>query len=491
MSQSLATVGGTAVLRPKAVKVVNEQAGKSTAATRRNAKLAAVIAEAGWSHAQFAQAVGRVAAEAADERLLSVGRSHVSHWVAGTTPSGNAPATLVEALSRRLGRVVTVDEIGLAGLQPPAAVDWSADTLTTLADLGRGNVDIERRAVLRAAGYSVAALAVPSEAWWDDMARRGSQRSARTGRLIGPGDLEAIREMAHMFTRIDQRRGGGHARTAVVQYLSSDVASALRSAHSSADIRRGLFSTAGELAYLSGWMAFDNAEHATAQKYFTVAVQLAAEADDPPLAGHVLRAMAHQAVDLGHSRQAVQLAKASLSGQRSTLATSRERALLEVVHARALAADGQGIAAAKALLRAEDNLSEADPGDDEPSRVFFFGEASLAHETACTLRDLGDLDAATSQFRRSVLTRKAATFTRTHAVTLGYLGAVQARQGAIDEACSTWSTALEVMDGVHSGRTRQTVVDMRAALSPFRARGIPAAAELDQRAARYLASAAR
>jgi len=142
-------------------------------------------------------------------------------------------------------------------------------------------------------------------------------------------------------------------------------------------------------------------------------------------------------------------------------------------------------------LRAEDNLASATTGDEEPGRVFFFGEASLAHETACTLRDLGDLTAATSQFRHSVRTRKAATFTRTHAVTLGYLGAVQARQGAIDEACSTWSTALDVMDGVHSGRTRQTVADMRASLSPFRARGISAAAELDHRASRYLAYAAR
>lgn len=459
---------------------------------RRNVKLAAVIAEACWSHAQLAQAVGRVAAETGNQRLISVGRSHVSHWVAGSTPSGDAPAVLVEALSRRLGRVVTVAEIGLPSEQPSAPLDWTADTLTALADLGRGNVDIERRSVLRAAGYSVAALAVPTQPWWDGMAYRGTQRSSRkTGRLIGAGDLDAIRETVQLFTRIDQRRGGGHARSAVEQYLTSDVASTLRAAHATDEIRRSLFSTAGELAYLSGWMAFDNAEHATAQKYFTVAVQLAAEADDPPLAGHILRAMAHQAVDLGHARQAVQLAKASLAGPRSTSASPRERALLEVVHAKALAAAGQKSAAAKALLRAEDNLAAAGAGDDEPGRVFFFGQASLAHETACTLRDLGDLTTATAQFHRSVRTRKAATFTRTHAVTLGYLGAIQARQGAIDEACATWSTSLDVMDGLHSARTRQTVVDMRAALSTFRARGIQAAAELDQRAARYLASAAR
>jgi Flp pilus assembly protein TadD len=250
-----------------------------------------------------------------------------------------------------------------------------------------------------------------------------------------------------------------------------------------------MFSAASELAYLSGWMAFDNAEHSIAQHYFSVAVKLAAEADDPPMAGHVLRAMAHQAVDLGHCRQGLELAAASMDGKRYLLASPRERALFGVVYARALGAAGQKSAAAEALIKAEDDLASATTGDDEPSRVFFFSEASLAHETACTLRDTGDLSGALKEFRRSVRTRKATMFTRTHAVTLGYLGAVQARRGEIDQARSTWSNALDVMDSIHSGRTRQAVADMRTALSPFRRRGIPATVELDARVCDYLHSA--
>jgi hypothetical protein len=71
-------------------------------------------------------------------------------------------------------------------------------------------------------------------------------------------------------------------------------------------------------------------------------------------------------------------------------------------------------------------------------------------------------------------------------MTLGYLGAVHACRGEIDQACSTWSTALDVMDGIQSARARQTVVDMRTALSAFRCRGVPAAAELDARACAHL-----
>ena len=80
------------------------------------------------------------------------------------------------------------------------------------------------------------------------------------------------------------------------------------------------------------------------------------------------------------------------------------------------------------------------------------------------------------------------SFTRTHAVTLGYLGAVQARQGDLEEACATWSHALDAMEGVRSGRTRQVAADMQAVLAPFRRRGGRAVAEIDMRAGIYLAS---
>jgi hypothetical protein len=407
-----------------------------TGADSGNHQLAAVIAQAGWSHAQLAAAFVRVASENGARELLGVGRSHVSHRVAGSRPSGRSPLILCEALSRRLGRLVTLAEVGLAGADRPAQpLSWDADTLAALADLGRADIDAERRRVLGSAAYSVAALTLPT-GWWERLASPTQNARAGGSRTVGWGDLEAVREMVAAFSRIDQRRGGGHGRTALAGYLTSDVASHLHGSFSDASLRGAMFSTAGELAYLCGWMAFDNAEHTLAQQYFTIALKLAAEAGDPPLAGHILRAMAHQAVDLGHIQQALGLATASIDGPPYALACPRERALLGVVHARALAASGDPQAATRALLRAEDDLAAATPGDEEPGRVFFFGEASLAHETACALRDIGDLTGSVREFQRSVRTRKSATFTRTHAVTLGYLGAVHARQGAIDEACA-------------------------------------------------------
>lgn len=453
-----------------------------------NAKLAAVISETGWSHSQVARAFVRVAAENNANEFANVARSHVSHWVGGCVPSGQAPAFLAEALARRLGRVVTIDEIGLGdrSASARAILDWDTDTLTELIDIGRVASDVDRRAALSTAAYCAAALVLPSDDDWHEFAVRGRDREPRRSHQVTHDDVEAVREMTQFYSKLDQRRGGGHARGALIEYLTSEVVNDLGGRFVDEKTRSDMFSAASEAAYVGAWTAFDNYEHVLAQRFFHVSLKLAAEANDPALEGHVLRAMAHQAMELGHLKAGLALSTRSIEGDRYKDACPRERALLGVVYAKALAANGHKAAAAAALLRAEDDLSSAKSGDGEPARVFFFGEASLAHETACTLRTMGDLRGSAREFRRSVRTRKATSFTRTHAVTLGYLGSVQATAGGIDEACATWSRALDAMDGVTSGRTRQVAKDMRATLSPFRRRSLASANEVDDRAAQYL-----
>jgi tetratricopeptide (TPR) repeat protein len=485
----------------------------------RNERLAELLAEAGWSRAQAASAYNRIAREAGDGGGASIGRSHVSMWVGGTRPSGNSPLILCQALSRRLRREITPDELGLAAPGGPArwAADWSADPLTDMADLGRIDLDTDprRRGILAGAAYSAAALALPDEAWWRTAGAAAAQaatdraqaaalstgtqaagaRSARaqatTGRArrVGRDDVLAVRQLTDAFRRIDQRHGGGHGRTALVSYLNSDVAALLRGSFGSDEVRRDMFDAAGELAYLAGWTAFDNAEHTLAQRYFCLALKLTAQADDPPLAGHILRAMAYQAVDLGFPGRSVELSAASMDGQRYLSATPRERTGLGIAHFRALAAAGERRAAAKALIRAEDDLASASDGIEEPPRALFFAEAALAHEAGRALRDCGDAEGAIEFLQRSVRTRGAA-FRRTHALTLGHLGSAQFAAGRVDEACDSWGQALDVVeDGVHSARVRESITQMRTLISPDRYRQLPATAGLHARATTYLAQA--
>ncbi|MCZ4118109.1 Tat pathway signal protein [Streptomyces sp. H39-S7] len=456
----------------------------------RNERLVALLLEAGWSRAQVAAAYNRVAVETLNGQVREnskIGRSHVSMWVGGVQPSGIAPAILCQALSRRLRREITPQEMGCAASTSPVreALDWRVDPLVTLSDLGSG-VNTDRRRLLAGGVYSAAALALPDATWWEAMAQPPDER-VPAGAKVGRGDVETVQELTLAFSRMDQKRGGGHGRRAVDAYLRHEARDFVRGKFANDATRRAMFSATAELAYVSGWMAFDNSEHAVALSRFNAAVKLAATSGDAPLIGHILRAVAHQALDLGFRREALQWAEASVRGDSYTAATPRERALLQVVHARTLAANNRKAEATRALRRAEDDLSNASEGIREPDRTFFFGEASLAHETACTLRDLGDHRGAVKEFRRSVRTRGAA-FRRTHAVTLGYMGATQIAQGGVEEACSTWNSVLDAMeDGIYSGRARQRVVDMRTLLSPYRKRGIHAVGVLDARAASYLA----
>lgn len=451
-------------------------------ARTRNTLLIAVIHELGWTQEQLATRVRLTAAEHEADDCLSVTRSHINQWVLGSKPSGRAPSMLCETLSRGLGRVVTLAQIGLApaGAVTPDGPGWDVDTVAALVDLGENDMTMNRRQALTTSAYSAVGTALPPASWWDRTLERAQGRSSVSRSTATEVHVEAVREATQFFSRQDQRLGGRAGRTALIAYLKTDVADYLARRLPSERVRRALFSAASELVYLSGWMAFDSGDHGDAQKNFALAFRMAAEADDAPLAGHILRAAAHQAVDLGHPKRALELAEGSVGQRRYALASRRERALLGVVHARALAANQLKKEARTALHRAEHDLRAAG-SEDAPARVFFFSEASLAHETACTLRDLGDLGAAQTEFKRSVRTR-ALPFARTHAVTLGYLGDVQVRQGQVEAACATWTKALDAIDGIQSGRVRDTVVQMSHALSPVRARGGRAADELDQRA---------
>ncbi len=47
-------------------------------------------------------------------------------------------------------------------------------------------------------------------------------------RQVGASDVEEVRQVMVLFSQIDQRRGGGHGRNAVVQYLSGEVVAYLQ-----------------------------------------------------------------------------------------------------------------------------------------------------------------------------------------------------------------------------------------------------------------------
>ncbi|MET8042862.1 Tat pathway signal protein [Micromonospora sp. NPDC005215] len=402
-------------------------------------------------------------------------------------PGARTARYLAEAISRRLGRVVDARDLGLVvggSLKPdPDGLDWwEHDPATDLLTLGRA--DLERRAFGLTALYSLAALAVPLDSW-QNIVDRGRQARGG-GAAVGRHEIDAVRDMLAVFSKADERFGGGHARLAVVQYLTSDVAGYLQGRFASDHDRRAMFSLAAELAYLSGWKAFDSSLHGLAQRYYLQSLRLANEADDRALAGFTLRAMAHQAVDLGHGPEALQLASSSLEWSKGR-ATPAATALFTILTARGYAATGDTARTTAAGAAAEVHLANASP-DDEPSwiRTSGFTETSLASQVGQALRDLGDLPTAETELRRSIATRNTEAYRRIHTLTLANLADVQCARGRLREATENWNHAMDSMTGVQSGRATVAVRNMRSRLSSLGPRLPTFAQQLDQRAAAFL-----
>jgi hypothetical protein len=78
------------------------------------------------------------------------------------------------------------------------------------------------------------------------------------GVRIGMSDVERFRATVDMFAELDDRYGGGHARSALIQYLSTDAERMLNGRYSD-ETGRALFSAVSEATRLAAWMSYDSA----------------------------------------------------------------------------------------------------------------------------------------------------------------------------------------------------------------------------------------
>ena len=135
------------------------------------------------------------------------------------------------------------------------------------------------------------------------------------------GDVERFRATVGLFAQLDDRFGGGHARQALIQYLSTDGERLLRGRYPEA-VGSALFSAVAEATLLAAWMSYDATPRSPhAQRYFIQALGLAQAADDRLLGAGILDAMSHQATYIGRFGEAADLARAARTGS-SGIATA-------------------------------------------------------------------------------------------------------------------------------------------------------------------------
>ncbi|SCK58170.1 hypothetical protein H181DRAFT_05518 [Streptomyces sp. WMMB 714] len=143
-----------------------------------NRQLAALIAEAGFSNAGLARRVDQLGLEHGLD--LRYDKTSVTRWLRGQQPRGTTPALIAEVFTRRLGRRLTAQDLGLDACAPVYAGLEFASTPLEAVDIVSGlwRKDSGSHAELRKIAFTPAGLVVPSRDW---LIGRADERVARGG----------------------------------------------------------------------------------------------------------------------------------------------------------------------------------------------------------------------------------------------------------------------------------------------------------------------
>lgn len=171
--------------RSAAGSAPSDPASQSAAQRVPNRQLAALIAEAGFSNAGLARRVDQLGLEHGLD--LRYDKTSVTRWLRGQQPRGTTPALIAEVFTRRLGRRLTAQDLGLDACAPVYAGLEFAATPSEAVDIVSGlwRKDSGSHAELRKIAFTPAGLVVPSRDW---LIGRPDERVARgVGPETGPG----------------------------------------------------------------------------------------------------------------------------------------------------------------------------------------------------------------------------------------------------------------------------------------------------------------
>lgn len=420
----------------------------------RNARLAALMQEAGFSHKSLARAIVAAAARAGED--ITCDHTYVTRWLKGSIPRGNSPQVIADAIGRKLGRQLTIDDIGMgnaavSAVQAQLGLDFAHvpdSTAKTVADLWRADL----------ADAETLVRALPDSAAWNAASLRwivappDGELTRAGNRAVGAVDVDMVRSTADAFSTLDGKFGGGHARRALIQYLHTDVRPMLDGTYSDA-VGKQLHAAVAEALLLAGFMSYDSGLHGIAQRYFIQGLRMAQAAGDRLLGSSILSAMSHQATFLGRYQDAATLARAAIAGPAGSLGPTMAAHHL-AMEARALARLGDGRGCDLALAEAERKLSQR-TADSDPPYIAYFDEVELAAEIGHCFRDLGRSVEATERGAGSIFgdgLNNRSDFFATMVQAESYI-----IHGEIDHGFEFALSALQLGEGLKSARCVQYV----------------------------------
>ncbi|MEU6475585.1 regulator [Streptomyces sp. NPDC047017] len=494
-----------------------------------NRQLAALIAEAGFSNAGLARRVDQLGLEHGLD--LRYDKTSVTRWLRGQQPRGTTPALIAEVFTRRLGRRLSAQDLGLdacapvyAGLEFAAAPEEAVDIVS-----GLWRKDSGSHAELRKIAFTPAGLVVPSRDWLigraDDRVARTGEAAAAAARVPaqgrpgaapppGPSSASAAAPGAPLAVPgapgpaagvpgVPRQRGRADRsrpeRESGQRVTAGDIA-ALRSVgelfRTLDDMYGGGHARQALVRYLEHEcepMLRGTYGEQTGRRLF------AAAADLTRLAGWTSYDIAAHGLAQRYFVQALRLAQAAgdrpygayvlvtMSRQAVYLAHGREavqlarvaqqglgttappavQALLHAAEARGHGVLGEVRACTASVARAERALEAARPGDEVPFWARSFDEAQLAHELAHCHRDLQQHRAAAQYAERSLQLR-APAYARSRLFCRVVLAGARLGLGDLDQACRLGAEAAAQAADMRSVRAHEYVRDFERRLEPYK-----------------------
>ena len=286
-------------------------------------------------------------------------------------------------------------------------------------------------------------------------------------------DIARLASMRQHLKAIDNAHGGGAALPMADWYLRREVLPLLNGSNGD-PMSRALIDVVAQFQHDVGWMAYDVGQQPLATQYFHSALRFAHAAGNRLLGARVLAAMSHQAIYLGHLRQAIDFAQAARYITRQ-VATPRTVAMLAAMEACAHAAADDARQSQRALGDAAESLTLV--ADRSEPEWLDFDEGGYLGHAARAFRDLGHPREAEEYAAKSV-GLCLGSHSRTRAQRTTIQATAHLSMGEVDAAAAAAERVVREAWNLHSGHVFGEVAQLVSAIAPF---GTPVARDfLDQ-----------
>jgi tetratricopeptide (TPR) repeat protein len=421
-----------------------DQTGEGAAvASKRNARLEALLAEFGYSHQQLADAVNSAAEDLIGEPANCTDR-HVRRWIAGDVQWPWARYLL--PLQHIFGR--SPEEMGFvprksSRVPPPHR---------------RPEPVREQHPMPRREFITVGLVAT-----------LGLDRIPSIGRL-GTSDVERIRAIVPALYKYDHALGGGALHDVAAEALRR-IQNAVNHCTYGDRVERLLYSAMGDLAASAGWFAYDAGRQRDATDLYNEALQAGMLSRDGMLQARVWSNLAMQARLLNRDKEALRIGRAAVE----TRQAKNDPWLMALLHCRQAvghARTGDRTRAQRSLARAE-TAYERTQGQPVAWLSFLTpaeltGLAGAAHQALGQHRRAGQLTASALQMLEPRFERNRVYYTVQHAQAL-------LNDGAVEHAATQAGKAVAIAGRVQSERVKDKLADLRQQLQRYAY--VPAAAD--------------